>query len=66
MCVIGRLHINGSGSPPERNWRVALQPCSVLEEARKDVEKYSDAKGALKQAILTMSVSIDQVLFYVL
>lgn len=56
-----RLQINGSGAPPERNWRGVLQPCFVLRKAREDVEKYSDARGALKQAMCSMSVSIDQV-----
>ena len=61
LCIFDRLQINGSNSPLERNWRGTLQPCFFLEKAREDVEKHSDTKGALKQAILTMSVSIDQV-----
>ncbi|CAN0207181.1 unnamed protein product, partial [Scytosiphon promiscuus] len=52
--------INGSGSPAERNWTEVLPPCLVLRKAREDVEKHSDARGALKQAICSMSVSIDQ------
>eukprot|EP00903_Cladosiphon_okamuranus_P008495 g8162.t1 len=58
--ALDRLEINGSGAPPERNWRGVLQPCFVLRKAREDVEKYSDAQGALKQAMCSMSVSIDQ------
>lgn len=38
-----------------------LRPCYLLRKARDDVEKYSDARGALKQAMCTMSVARDQV-----
>eukprot|EP00752_Nemacystus_decipiens_P015198 g13533.t1 len=58
--ALDRLEINGSGAPPERNWRNVLKPCFVLRKAREDVEKYSDARGALKQAMCSMTVSIDQ------
>ncbi|CAM9307083.1 unnamed protein product [Scytosiphon promiscuus] len=58
--ALDRLQINGTGSPPERNWRGVLQPSFVLRKARHDVEKYSDAQGALKQAMCSMSVSVDQ------
>lgn len=52
---------NGSGTPPERNWRGVIRPCYLLRKAREDVEKFSDARGALKQAMCSMSVTRDQV-----
>ncbi|CAM9647757.1 unnamed protein product [Ectocarpus sp. 12 AP-2014] len=58
--ALDRLGINGTHSPPERNWRGVLRPCLVLRKTRQDVEKYSDAQGALKQAMCSLSVSIDQ------
>lgn len=61
LFFVVRLGINGTHSPPERNWRGVLKPCLVLGKTREDVEKYSDAQGALKQAMCSLSVSIDQV-----
>lgn len=38
-----------------------MRPCFILRKAREDVLKYSDARGALKQAMCTMTVSQEQV-----
>lgn len=51
----------GLCTPAERNWRGVLRPCFILRKAREDVLKYSDARGALKQAMCTMTVSQEQV-----
>lgn len=58
-----RFGTNGSGAPPERNWRGVVRPCYLLRKAREDVEKYSDARGALKQAVCSMTVTRDQVVY---
>lgn len=49
------------GTPPERNWRGVLQPSYLLRKANDDVDKFSEAQGALKQAMCSMSVSREQV-----
>ena len=61
VLLAGRLGANGLGTPPERNWRGVLQPSYLLRKAHDDVDKFSEAQGALKQAMCSMSVSREQV-----
>ncbi|CAM9435951.1 unnamed protein product [Laminaria digitata] len=58
--ALDRLGANGLGTPPERNWRGVLQPSYLLRKANDDVDKFSEAQGALKQAMCSMSVSREQ------
>ncbi|CAM9982306.1 unnamed protein product [Phaeothamnion confervicola] len=58
--AVHELGLAGRDSAAEKNWREMVLPDHLLQLARNDVRRYCGARGALKQSICTMSVTVEQ------